>query len=180
MAFPFYFVYQVLHSGFMLLGLHEVKGLLKLVQQFGIGAAHAVGKFHAESLHAGRLVGHVHVQQAEVEEAGVDFLFEDRLFLYKAKCESAEWCVGSSHGQIDKLVVRQGKDLGNRFVGQDPGRIARCSDVSIRKIWQEERTRHLLGKCADICNTLDVVQLLRKIVVCHTEKSELNSDCKDT
>ena len=85
MAFPFYFVYQVFHSGFMLLGLHEVEGLLKLVQQFGIGAAHAVGEFHAESLHAGRLLWQAHVQQTEVEEVGTYLLGSNPLPFNKAE-----------------------------------------------------------------------------------------------
>ena len=90
MAFPFYFVYQVFHSGFMLLGLHEVEGLLKLVQQFGIGAAHAVGKFHAESLHAGRLLWQAHVQQTEVEEVGTYLLSSNPLSFNKAERQPAQ------------------------------------------------------------------------------------------
>ena len=58
------------HAGLAILRLHKAESFVELMQQFGIGQAHTVGQLHAESLHTGWLFGHVHVQQAEVEEIG--------------------------------------------------------------------------------------------------------------
>lgn len=58
------------HAWLAILRLHEAEGFVELVQQSGIGQTHTVSQLYTERLHTGWLFGHVHVQQAEVEEIG--------------------------------------------------------------------------------------------------------------